>query len=117
MELYSEVKGLDYGLLRAELEGFLRDTAGLYERVMDRLARQRLGITLAQLTYADLPYLWRAPGFDDVFTAARTTMPRCCTRRGTPNISRTRRRSSPSSTATSATTPSPRPSPSSSTTS
>src|SRR5665648_1136550 len=37
---------------------------------MDRLARQRLGITLAQLTYADLPYLWRAPGFDDVFTAA-----------------------------------------------
>ena len=68
MELYSEVKGLDYGLLRAELEGFLRDTAGLYERVMDRLARQRLGMTLAQLTYADLPYLWRAPGFDDVFT-------------------------------------------------
>jgi hypothetical protein len=69
MELYSEVKGLDYSLLRAELEGFLRDTAGLYERTMDRLVRQRLGITLAQLTYADLPYLWRAPGFDDVFTA------------------------------------------------
>ncbi len=69
MELFSEVKGLDYGLLRAELEGFLRDTAGLYERVMDRLARERLGITLAQLSYADLPYLWRAPGFDGVFTA------------------------------------------------
>jgi len=69
MELYSEVKGLDYGLLRAELEGFLRDTAGVYERAMDRLVRQRLGITLAQLTYADVPYLWRAPGFDDVFTA------------------------------------------------
>ena len=29
-ELYSEVKGLDYGLLRAELESFLGDTEGLY---------------------------------------------------------------------------------------
>ena len=69
-ELYSEIKGLDYDLLRAELEGFLRDSAGLYERVMDRLVRERLGITLTELTYADLPYLWRAPAFDDVFTAA-----------------------------------------------
>jgi hypothetical protein len=69
LELYSEVKGLDYGLLRAELQSFLRDTEGLYERVMDRLVRERLGITLDRLTFADLPYLWRAPGFDDVFTA------------------------------------------------
>ena len=69
-ELYSEIKGLDYGHLRAELEGFLRDSAGLYERVMDRLARERLGIALSELTYADLPYLWRGPAFDEVFTAA-----------------------------------------------
>ena len=62
---------IDYGLLRAELEGFLSETEGLYERVMDRLARERLGITLAELTYADLPYLWRAPGYDHVFTAER----------------------------------------------
>jgi hypothetical protein len=68
-ELYAEIKGLDYDHLRAELEGFLRDSAGLYERVMDKLVRERLGITLAELTYADLPYLWRAPAFDEVFTA------------------------------------------------
>jgi oligoendopeptidase F len=68
-ELFSEIKGLDYDLLRAELEGFLRDSAGLYERVMDRLVRERLGIRLTDLTYADLPYLWRAPAFDEVFTA------------------------------------------------
>jgi len=68
LELYSEVKGLDYHLLRAELERFLNDTAGLYERVMDRLTRERLGMPLSELRYSDLPYLWRAPGFDDVFT-------------------------------------------------
>ena len=34
----------------------------LYERVMDRLVRERLGVTLAELTFADLPYLWRADG-------------------------------------------------------
>jgi len=67
-ELYSEVKGLDYGLLRAELESFLGATEGLYSRVMDRLSRERMGVPFSDLAYADLPYLWRAPGFDDVFT-------------------------------------------------
>ena len=66
-ELYGTVKGLDYDHLRAELEAFLADTEGLYERVMDRLVRERLGVTLAELSYADLPYLWRAEGFDHVF--------------------------------------------------
>ena len=63
-ELYGTVRGLDYDHLRAELEGFLADTEGLYERVMDRLVRERLGVTLAELAFADLPYLWRAEGFD-----------------------------------------------------
>ena len=68
-ELYGTVRGLDYDHLRAELEGFLADTEGLYERVMDRLVRERLGVTLAELQFADLPYLWRAEGFDPLFKA------------------------------------------------
>ena len=68
-ELYAEIKGLDYDLIRAELEGFLHDTAGLYERSMDRLGRERLGIPLAELRFSDIPRLWRAPEFDDVFAA------------------------------------------------
>jgi hypothetical protein len=68
-ELYAEVRGLDYDHLRAELEAFLADTESLYERVMDRLVRERLGIPLGELAFADLPYLWRAEGFDGVFTA------------------------------------------------
>ena len=69
LELYSEVKGIDYGRLLAELEGFLIDTAGLYERVMDSLVRERLGVPLDKLRYADLPYLWRAPDYDHAFRA------------------------------------------------
>ena len=68
-ELYGTVRGLDYDHLRAELEGFLADTESLYERVMDRLVRERLGVTLAELQFADLPYLWRAEGFDPHFKA------------------------------------------------
>jgi hypothetical protein len=69
MELYSEFKGLDYRLLGAELEAFLHDTAGLYERVLDRLVNERLGVGIEELQYSDLPYLWRAPGYDEVFRA------------------------------------------------
>jgi hypothetical protein len=68
-ELYAHIKGLDYDLIRAELEGFLHDTAGLYERSMDRLGRERLGIALADLRFSDIPRLWRAPEFDGVFAA------------------------------------------------
>lgn len=70
-ELYAEIKGLDYDLIRAELETFLHDTAGLYERSMDRLGRERLGIPLADLRFSDIPRLWRAPEFDRVFAADR----------------------------------------------
>ena len=71
MELYSTVKGHDYLHLRAELEGFITETDGVYERSMDRLCRERLGLKLAEVRFSDLPYLWRAPGFDHAFSAAR----------------------------------------------
>ena len=67
LELYSEVQGLDYFRLRAELEGFLLDTDGLYERVMDSLSRERMGMPLKDLKYSDLPYLWRAREYDHAF--------------------------------------------------
>jgi hypothetical protein len=69
--LYSEIRGIDYGLLRAQAESFLQDTAGLYERVLYRLVHEKLGITLDELKVSDLPYLFRAPGYDDVFAAER----------------------------------------------
>ena len=71
MALFEEVRGMDYLALRAKTDAFLHDTAGLYERSMDRLSRERLGLNLDELRYADIPYLWRAPSYDDVFTADR----------------------------------------------
>ena len=68
-ELFAVVKGVDYDHLCAELETFLAATANLYERVMHDLVRERLGYGLDQLAYSDLPYLWRARGFDGVFTS------------------------------------------------
>ncbi len=71
MDLFGEVKGIDYLALRAKTDAFLHDTAGLYQRNMDRLCRERLGLTLDELRYADVPYLWRAPSYDEVFAADR----------------------------------------------
>jgi hypothetical protein len=71
MELYSEVRGLDYPSLAAELQEFLIRTEGLYARVMDQLASDRLNCSLEELRFADLPYLWRAPDYDHVFRADR----------------------------------------------
>jgi hypothetical protein len=71
MGLYEEVKGIDYLALRAKTDAFLHDTAGLYQRAMDRLARERLGLALDELSYADVPFLWRAPVYDEVFAADR----------------------------------------------
>jgi hypothetical protein len=69
--LFSEVKGIDYGLLRAQTDSLLQDTEGLFERSLDNLVRQKLGLTLKELHVADLPYLMRAPEYDRVFAADR----------------------------------------------
>ncbi|HSL95430.1 MAG TPA: hypothetical protein VLA35_05895 [Thermoleophilia bacterium] len=71
LALYTEIRGLDHLLLRAQAERFLQDTSGLYHRVMERLVRDKLGIALEDLWFSDLSYLFRAPGYDDVFTADR----------------------------------------------
>ncbi len=70
-ELYSDIKGLDYRLLQVELDAFMDETSILYEQVMSRLVRERLGIPLSQLRFSDLPHLWRAAPFDGVFTSGR----------------------------------------------
>jgi hypothetical protein len=69
--LFSEVKGLDYGLLRAQTDSLLQDTEGIYERSLDNLLREKMGMTLTELHVADLPYLMRAPEYDHAFAADR----------------------------------------------
>jgi hypothetical protein len=69
--LFAEVKGIDYDLLRAQTDAFLQDTESLYERVMDKLVRAKMGFGLSELRFSDLPYLWRAPEYDPIFSADR----------------------------------------------
>ena len=70
-DLYSEIKGIDYASLRAQTDSFLQDTESIFERSLDALARGKLDLKLTQLTFADLPYLWRAPEYDHVFRGER----------------------------------------------
>jgi hypothetical protein len=70
LALFSEVRGIDYLTLRAQAESFLQDTEGLYQRVLERLVGEKLGIPLAELRFSDIAYLFRAPGYDEVFTAS-----------------------------------------------
>jgi hypothetical protein len=66
-ELYSQAQGVDFGLLRAEMETFLQETEGLYQRTLDRVVREKLGFGREELHVADLPFLIRAPEYDHVF--------------------------------------------------
>jgi hypothetical protein len=69
--LFSEIKGIDYGLLRGQTDALLQDTEGVYQRSLDRLVEAKMGLTLKELHVADLPYLMRAPEYDAVFAADR----------------------------------------------
>jgi oligoendopeptidase F len=69
--LYSDVRAVDFEMLRATTDSFLHDTEGLYQRSLDRMLGKTLGVTLDQVHYADLAYFMRAPQFDDVFAADR----------------------------------------------
>jgi hypothetical protein len=69
--LFAEVKGIDYDHVRAQTDAFLQDTESIYERVMDKLVRAKMGFGLSELRFSDLPYLWRAPEYDRIFSADR----------------------------------------------
>jgi oligoendopeptidase F len=71
LSLQARVNDVDYPRLRSRMEAFLQQTEGLYERSLDTLSRSKLGIPLEELSYADLPYLWRAPEYDSFFSADR----------------------------------------------
>jgi hypothetical protein len=67
LQLFSEVRAVDLGLLRAATDNFLQETEGLYQRTLDKVAQAKLGLSRQQLEYSDLPFLIRAPGYDHIF--------------------------------------------------
>ena len=70
-ELFSEVRAVDFGMLRGATQMFLQATEGLYQRTLDKVARTKLGLSRTELEVSDLPYLVRAPEYDHIFASAR----------------------------------------------
>jgi len=53
--LFSEIKGIDYGLLRAQTDSMLQDTEGLFQRSLDRLVETillRISLSRIFTTYS-----------------------------------------------------------------
>ena len=68
-ELFSEVRAVDFGMLRGATQTFLQATEGLYQRTLDKVARAKLGLSRSELEQSDLPYLVRAPEYDHIFAS------------------------------------------------
>ena len=69
--LFADMKAMNHGLFRGEVQAFQQDTNTVYERHLHRLAQERLGLSLDDLEPSDMPYLFRAPEYDGYFSAAR----------------------------------------------
>jgi hypothetical protein len=70
-ELYSEMRAVDFGMLRGATQMFLQATEGLYQRTLDKVARAKLGVPRTELEFSDLPFLVRAPEYDHIFASSR----------------------------------------------
>ncbi len=64
------LSGVSLAGLRAECEQFLRDTQGMWNDVLPRVLKARLGITPSQATRADALAVFRAREWDAYFPAA-----------------------------------------------
>jgi hypothetical protein len=64
------LSGIDLGALRAECDGFLRETQAMWDDVLPEFLRARLGMKPAEATRADALALFRAKEFDSVFPPA-----------------------------------------------
>jgi hypothetical protein len=62
-----QLKGVDYGAMRDELDGFVRRTETLYRWHMEGLLGRGAGIILAAAEKHDVSHALRAPWFDDQF--------------------------------------------------
>lgn len=69
--MFGELKGMNHGLFRGEMEALLQDTDFIYERALSALVEDRLGLSLSEIGIWDMPYLFRAPQYDQYFTSQK----------------------------------------------
>ena len=69
--MYEDLKGIDLAALEDQTSAFLRATEDTYGPTLEPHLREQAGVGLEELRRADLPYFFRARGFDDLFPADR----------------------------------------------
>ena len=70
-EMYGELKQIDLGALEQQTAAFLRDTAERYRESVEPHVRAQVGFGFDRLRRSDLPYFFRARGFDELFPSER----------------------------------------------
>jgi hypothetical protein len=70
-EMYAELKQIDLTALEQQTATFLRHTGERYREFVEPHLRAQVGVGFADLRRSDLPYFFRAQGFDDLFPSAR----------------------------------------------
>jgi hypothetical protein len=69
--MYEELKQIDLAALAGQTRAFLDRTAPGYEQALEPHLRAQVGLGFGELRRSDLPYFFRARGFDDLFPTER----------------------------------------------
>ncbi len=70
-EMYGDLKQIDLPALERQTSAFIDATADGYASTLEPHVRRQVGLGLGELRRSDLPYFFRARGFDDLFPAGR----------------------------------------------
>ena len=70
-DMYADLKQIDLYALERQTSAFLEATADAYQPVVDPHLRSQVGLGFDELRRSDLPYFFRARGFDDLFPGER----------------------------------------------
>jgi hypothetical protein len=69
--MYEELKAIDIEALERQTRAFTEATAASYRSKLDPQMREHTGIDFDSFRRSDLPYFFRAPGFDSLFPEER----------------------------------------------
>jgi hypothetical protein len=70
-EMYADLKQMDLEALERQTRAFLHATADSYRPTLDPHLRSQVGLELSELRRSDLPFFFRARGFDGLFPGER----------------------------------------------
>jgi hypothetical protein len=69
--MYEDLKHVDLAALERQTSDFLEKTADRYDDALAPHVRDQVGLGMDELRRSDLPYFFRARGFDDLFPSER----------------------------------------------